>query len=59
MVGAYSSIGANAVILPNVKVGTNVIIGAGAVVTANVEDNSLMVGVPARMVKKLRVDFSV
>lgn len=41
-------IGANVVILPHIKIGNGVIIGAGAVVTRDVEDYSIVVGVPAR-----------
>jgi sugar O-acyltransferase (sialic acid O-acetyltransferase NeuD family) len=52
--GNYTSIGANATILPNVKVGNNVIVGAGSVVTKDVPDNCLVVGVPALIKKELR-----
>lgn len=52
-VGDFVSIGANATILPNIKVGSNVIIGAGSVVTRDIPDNSLVVGVPAMIKKKL------
>ncbi|KZP06164.1 trimeric LpxA-like protein, partial [Athelia psychrophila] len=37
-------IGANAVILPGIKVGNRVTIGAGAVVTKDVPDGSVTVG---------------
>jgi len=50
-----ASIGANATILPGLEIGCNALIGAGAVVTRNVPDNSVVVGNPARIVK--RVDF--
>lgn len=46
-------IGANTIILGGATVGFGTIIGAGAVVTSNCEPNSLYVGVPARLVKKL------
>lgn len=49
-IGPGSWIGANAVILPGVTVGSRVIIGAGSVVTGDVPDGSLAVGVPARIV---------
>jgi sugar O-acyltransferase (sialic acid O-acetyltransferase NeuD family) len=52
-IGEYTQIGANATILPNIIVGNNVIVGAGAVVTKDVPDNSLMVGIPAKIIKKL------
>lgn len=44
-------IGNNVIILPGVTVGNKVIIGAGAVVTKNIPDNSVVVGVPARVIK--------
>jgi acetyltransferase-like isoleucine patch superfamily enzyme len=44
-------IGVNAVILPGVTIGNRCIIGAGAVVTRSIPDNSVAVGVPARVVK--------
>lgn len=52
-VGSYSQIGSNATILPKVKIGRNVIVGAGAVVTKDVPDNSMVVGVPAKIIRKL------
>ena len=52
-VGAFSHIGASATILPGVEIGQNVIIGAGAVVTKNIPDNSVAVGVPAQVIRKL------
>jgi len=57
-IGDFCSIGAGAQILPRVKIGKNVTVGAGAVVTKDVPDNSLVVGVPAKIVKKLdAIDF--
>ena len=46
-------IGARALILPGVTVGTGAVIGAGAVVTSDCEPNQLYGGVPARPVRKL------
>ncbi|WFF39533.1 WxcM-like domain-containing protein [Moraxella nasibovis] len=42
-----ASIGANATLLPNIKVGKNAMVGAGAVVTKDVPDNAIVVGNPA------------
>ena len=50
-VGDNVYIGNNVIILPNVKIGNNVVIGAGSVVTKDIPDNSLVVGVPARVIK--------
>lgn len=47
--GVY--IGNNVLILPGVTIGNNVVIGAGAVVTHDIPDNSVAVGVPARVIK--------
>lgn len=43
-----ASIGAAALILPNVTVGRFAMVAAGAVVTHDVPDHSLVIGVPAR-----------
>ena len=45
-----ASIGAGAVVLTNVTVGTFAVIGAGAIVVADVPDHALVVGAPARVV---------
>ena len=50
-VGNNVYIGNNVVILPGVNIGNNVIIGAGAVVSRNIPDNSVAVGVPAKVIK--------
>ena len=42
-----ASIGANATILPGIRVGQNALIGAGAVVTKDVPNNAIVVGNPA------------
>lgn len=43
--------GNNVIVLPGVTIGSNVVIGAGAIVTKDIPDNSLAVGVPARVIK--------
>ena len=50
LVGRGSSIGANATIVCGTTLGTYSFIGAGAVVTSDVPDFALMVGVPARRI---------
>jgi len=47
-----SWIGQNVVVMPGVTVGEMSIIGANSVVTADVPDKCLAVGVPARIIKK-------
>ncbi|MHB1701292.1 MAG: CatB-related O-acetyltransferase [Acidobacteriaceae bacterium] len=44
-------IGANAVILPGVTIGTGAIIAAGSVVTSSVADYTIVAGVPAKFLK--------
>ena len=46
-------IGAGAIILPNVTIGRGAVVGAGAVVTKDVPPYTVVVGVPAREIKKL------
>lgn len=46
-------IGAKAVILPGVTVGENAVVAAGAVVTKDVEANTVVAGVPAKIIKKI------
>ena len=51
--GAY--VGTGAIILPVVTIGRQSVVAAGAVVTKDVADNTLVAGVPAKMVKKISV----
>jgi acetyltransferase-like isoleucine patch superfamily enzyme len=51
VVGNDVYIGNNVIILPGVTIGNNVVIGAGAVVSRDIPDNSVAVGVPARVIK--------
>jgi acetyltransferase-like isoleucine patch superfamily enzyme len=44
-----ASVGAGAVILPNVTLGRFAMVAAGAVVTEDVPDHALVIGVPARV----------
>ena len=53
-IGDNVFIGANVTILGGVKIGKNAVIGAGSVVTKNIPANSLAVGVPAKVIKKLK-----
>nr|WP_294894066.1 sugar O-acetyltransferase [uncultured Pedobacter sp.] len=46
-------IGGGAIILPGITIGNNCVIGAGSVVTKNIPDNSMAVGNPARVIRKL------
>ena len=46
-------IGVNSVVLPGVRIGENSIIGAGSVVVRDIPANSVVVGNPALVIKKL------
>ena len=46
----HASIGAGSTINPGVQIGENALIGAGSVVTKNIPDNAIAVGIPARVV---------
>ena len=48
-------VGANAILLPGVRVGRSSIVGAGAVVTRDVPAASIAVGVPAKVVRQLDI----
>lgn len=48
-------IGAAATIMPGVTVGENAVVAAGAVVTKDVATNTIVGGVPAKIIKKLDV----
>ena len=51
-IGCY--IGANSTILPGVTVGKESLVGAGAVVTRDVPDYAIVVGVPAKVIGDVR-----
>ena len=52
-IGDNVFVGAGTTILYNVKVGSNVIIGAGSLVNKDIPDNSVVAGVPARVIGSL------
>ena len=51
-IGEFTHIGSGAVVNPNLKVGKHSYVGSGAVVTRDVAEGVIVVGVPAREVKK-------
>ena len=53
-VGEGTHIGAGATVIPNIKIGKWCIVGAGAVITKDIPDYSLVVGVPGKIIKKLK-----
>jgi acetyltransferase-like isoleucine patch superfamily enzyme len=50
IIGNNVFIGFNSIIMPGVTVGDNVVIGAGSVVTKNIPSNSVVAGVPAKVI---------
>jgi len=48
-----ASIGTNATILCGLTIGENAIVGAGAMVTRDVLDDTIVVGNPARVIRKI------
>ncbi len=52
VIGDDVSINANAVVVGNIRLGNNVVVGAGTVLTKSVPDNCVVVGNPAYILKK-------
>jgi acetyltransferase-like isoleucine patch superfamily enzyme len=50
-----ASIGSGATILANTTIGENAIVGAGAVVTKDVPANTIVTGVPARVLRQIEM----
>lgn len=48
-----AKVGANATVLPGVTIGENALVGAGSVVTKDVNDGTVVVGNPAKIVKPI------
>ena len=46
-------LGANSTVLPGVTVGKNAVVAAGAVVTKDVPANTVVAGVPAKIIKEI------
>ncbi|WP_429745678.1 serine O-acetyltransferase [Vibrio clamense] len=51
IIGNDVYIGAGAIILGNIKIGDNSVIGAGSVVISDIPENSVVAGVPAKVIK--------
>lgn len=55
-IGAGAFIGSDSLLVAPVRVGERAVTGAGAVVTRDVPDHGLAVGMPARVIRKLKDD---
>jgi len=56
-IGNDAWIGAGAILLPNVTIGEGAIVAAGAVVTKDVPDLCVAGGVPAKVIKKMDIQW--
>lgn len=52
-IGKNVWIGSNSTILPGVTIGDNAVVAAGAVVTKNIQENTIVGGVPAKFIKNI------
>lgn len=52
-IGNNVHIGPRTLIMPDVHIGSNVIIGCGAIVTKDIPDNSVAIGIPARVIETI------
>ena len=50
-IGQDCVIGVNAIVMPGVKIGNEVVIGSGSVVTKDIPNNCIAVGNPAKVIK--------
>ena len=55
-IGDGAWLASRVVVLPGVRIGAGAIVAAGSVVTRDVPDNTLAIGVPARVVRNLNAD---
>ena len=53
VIGNNVNIGANSVIIGDIKIGDNAIIGAGSVVVKDVQEFTVVAGNPARVINKI------
>lgn len=54
VIGDNVSLGANVTIIGKVKIGNNVVIGAGSVVVKDIPSNCIVIGNPAKVIKKTK-----
>lgn len=55
-IGKLCYLGTNCSIKHNINIGNNVLVGMGSVVLSNIPENTVVVGSPARFLRKLRSD---
>lgn len=54
VVEPFATIGAGAIVLPRIRIGRGAVVGAGSVVTKNVDPYTVVVGNPAKIIRKLK-----
>jgi len=59
LIGDNVELHANSMVIGGVKIGDNVIVGAGAVVVKDIPDNVVVVGNPAKILKKISKDIGL
>jgi len=52
-----ASIGSSATVLSGVTIGKNAVVGAGSVVTRDVPPNTIVIGNPAKIIRKLEEEL--
>jgi acetyltransferase-like isoleucine patch superfamily enzyme len=57
VIGEGAAIGGNSTLMPGIHVGKRAVVGSGAVVTCDVPDGMVYVGVPAKKLKKTPKDW--
>lgn len=58
IIGNNVHIGMNSIIMPNVRIGNNCIIGCGSIVTKDIPNDSVAVGIPARVIETIDEYYS-
>ena len=53
-IGEWTTIGSNSTVFPDITIGKNCFIGAGSIVKSNIPDESIVIGQPAKFLKKSR-----
>ena len=53
LIGNNVWLGGNVIVLPGVEIGDGCVIGAGSVVNKDIEVNSIAIGVPCKVIKKI------
>jgi len=58
-IGDYVFIGPRVTIMPNVKIGKGAVVAGGAVVTKDVEDFTIVGGVPAKLIVREKIKIQI